>query len=597
MKEVIISVHRDALHARCAIRICLLATIAGLPASGVAPIGVLAARAIEALRDVPGDAPGREGLLVDPLYAGRRESEWIKLLESDNPALRLAATRSLGDMGPEAKPAVPSLIKKLDERDAFIRSAAAYSLGQIGPDAARAIPAMVRALKTSSYFHQGIIGPSIGKIGAPAVPALIDLTRDADDSMRWEATRAIRLIGPAASAAEARLIELLSDEKRSVRVEAAFALWKLAARRQAVDVLGQCLEDPDEFARLTAAVHLAEIGPDAEPALPALIRALADQSPPVPGAAARALGKIGPRAKAAVPALLQSSFRPGQGSAVADSAKGIGPEAVPALIVGLDDPAVRATAAESLGKLGTGASAAVPRLRALVNNAPGKERHVLALALWRIIRDPGAVPVLIDLVRKDEFVVRLWAFDALAEIGPAAKDTIPTLTAMLGQNNRFLREYASKVLGRIGPEARSAIPALEKILRDPEPTNRIVAATALWRIARAEGALKTLFEEARHAGDSASTFAVIALGEIGPEAKAGVPALIDALNSDSILGKAIVAKALSQIGPEARAAVPRLIEIHNDLFNTERASFASAIKAIDPEAAARAGIRATATPH
>ena len=85
---------------------------------------------------------------------------------------------SLGDMGADARQAVPDLIKSLAEADSFIRSAAANSLGQIGPDAAGAVPAMVKAFKKSSGFDKGIIGPAIARIGLRAVPALIELTKE-----------------------------------------------------------------------------------------------------------------------------------------------------------------------------------------------------------------------------------------------------------------------------------------------------------------------------------------------------------------------------------------------------------------------------------
>ena len=83
-------------------------------------------------------------------------------------------------------------------------------------------------------------------------------------------------------------------------------------------------------------------------------------------------------------------------------------------------------------------------------------------------------------------------------------------------------------------------------------SNRIESAKALWRINRAEVALTTLFKEASNVADSANIFAVLVLGEIGPPAKAGVPALIEALNADSIFGKAVVAQALGHIGPSTR---------------------------------------------
>ena len=50
-----------------------------------------------------------------------------------------------------------------------------------------------------------------------------------------------------------------------------------------------------------------------------------------------------------------------------------------------------------------------------------------------------------------------------------------------------------------------------------------------------------------------------ALGKIGPDAKAAVPYLIEALND--LIVQSSVTNALGEIGPNAKAAVPHLIEI------------------------------------
>ena len=46
----------------------------------------------------------------------------------------------MGEIGADAKVAVPGLIRRLDDEDEFVRSAAAHSLGQIGPAAKAAVP-------------------------------------------------------------------------------------------------------------------------------------------------------------------------------------------------------------------------------------------------------------------------------------------------------------------------------------------------------------------------------------------------------------------------------------------------------------------------
>ncbi len=529
-----------------------------------------------------------EGPSFEIFYAGRKLSDWVKLLEASDDGLRLGAARSLGDLGPRARPAVPWLIKALDDPDGSIRFAAAHSLGQIGADPAEVVPALARSLRKADGFTKGIIGLALARFGAAAIPTLLDATRDGDYRVRYEGVRALRLIGPAARMAEGRFVEMLEDSNPGNRVEAAYALWLLGPDRRWLDVLIRSLEDPDDFAQVTAASFLTSIGPEAEPAIPTLIRGLADPSDFAKGRSSAVLAAIGPRAVSAIPALLRSARGPNKAYLIRDVLVRIGPGAVPELVVGLDDPDVREAVAQALGRIGKSSSPALSRLRALMATAPPRDRVVNALAIWRIDGDRAVVPVLASVLLGDEFLPRALALSALEEIRADAESAIPTLIGILHHENRFTRQGAAKVLGAIGPGASGSIPALRAMLHDQETSNRIEAARALWRIERSRLAVDALAggpggSKTRH------TSAVLALGEIGPEAGAALPALIEALEVDSIFGKAIVAEVLGKIGPAARVAVPRLVEIHNDLHNTERPSFAKAIKALDPEAAMRAG--------
>jgi HEAT repeat protein len=91
--------------------------------------------------------------------------------------VRGQVARTLGNIGPGAKAAVPALTAALREREWDIDEAAASALGQIGPDARSAVPALIEASKQDSrrvsyaaLLALGYIGPQARE----AVPALID---------------------------------------------------------------------------------------------------------------------------------------------------------------------------------------------------------------------------------------------------------------------------------------------------------------------------------------------------------------------------------------------------------------------------------------
>ena len=76
---------------------------------------------------------------------------------------------------------------------------------------------------------------------------------------------------------------------------------------------------------------------------------------------------------------------------------------------------------------------------------------------------------------------------------------------------------------------------------------------------------------------------------IGLGSKA-VPALKDALNNKSGLTRYWAINALGEIGPQAKDAVPALIEQLKDDNEQRRTSAGFALEKIDPDAAKKAGV-------
>jgi len=542
----------------------------------------------------------------DFVYAGRRLSAWIELLDNPDPLRRLAAARALAEIGPAAKPAVPALIDKVVDDD-FLRSDASFTLGEIGPAAKPAIPAMIQAARHTGYFEQGIIGSSIGKIGPTAIPALIDLARN-QPKLRWVVLDAIKQIGPDAQAAVPCLTEMLLDNEISVRVEAAYAIWLTTHRLDMIGVMASAFRDSEEYAKLVAGDNLGAIGPEAVKALPTLVQALGDEYDNVRNRAATAIGRIGPKAKAVVPDLLRARGRVEKRRRpvnVTIAITQIGQDAVPALLDGLKDgsKAVRQVSVFALAAIGPpGALEAIPRLGEMLTCPDADERVMVAAALWKLRRDDRALPVFLRVVRErdasvhpglffdpDLHIVRdldtsaypsvLWQIDLL---GSEAKVAVPDLIDVVEHEKKaYIRTDAAIVLGHVGPDAQAAIPALRAALNDQDERLSAQAALALWRIAADEVALSFLIEKLRSSEKVYLTHFSDALTEIGPPAAATVPIFIEKFKSHRDY-RYTAMRALAKIGPAAKAALPTLIEAFNEERSLDRRQIIAAIRAIDP---------------
>src|SRR5262249_3675626 len=80
------------------------------------------------------------------------------------------------------------------------------------------------------------------------------------------------------------------------------------------------------------------------------------------------------------------------------------------------------------------------------------------------------------------------------------------------------------------------------------------------------------------------------LARVGPEAKAAVPALTQALEDRSPLVRMNAAYALGKIGPAARAAAGALLEARKDKAPRVRQAASWAVLQVDPRAARRAAV-------
>ncbi|HVW00915.1 MAG TPA: HEAT repeat domain-containing protein, partial [Planctomycetaceae bacterium] len=180
------------------------------------------------------------------------------------------ACEVLGMIGPDARLAVPELIKLLHTRNVDLRSRAALALGMLQSDSEQSVKALLPLLhdQNERVVHSAVM--ALGRFGpaaASAVPALLPLFDSEDDGLRASLAYTVGEIGPNAKAAIPALIGSLSDDSESVVLNSADALANFGAA--AVPALLQALQQSDDILNVVVLIF-HEMGAEAKEAVPAL---------------------------------------------------------------------------------------------------------------------------------------------------------------------------------------------------------------------------------------------------------------------------------------------------------------------------------------
>ncbi|MCZ6786717.1 MAG: HEAT repeat domain-containing protein, partial [Planctomycetota bacterium] len=147
----------------------------------------------------------------------------------------------------------------------------------------------------------------IGVNAPDAVPAVVALLQDKNATVRRNAAQALGRIGVSHKATVPALEKLLAaDKDRVVRHNAIVALGELAPKSpKALAALGATLSGPRAQMRASAASMLGHkrMRPVASHAVPHLVMALRDSDWPVVANATMGIAQLGPAARDAIPAL------------------------------------------------------------------------------------------------------------------------------------------------------------------------------------------------------------------------------------------------------------------------------------------------------
>lgn len=465
-------------------------------------------------------------------------SYWLDRLKDSNYSERKRAAQALIRIGPQAKDAVPDLIRMLrSEKDGVMQGLAAYALGAIGPAADDAVPTLADALGRATGGH---MSPGHATARAlvqirerGALPILLPLLKHDREYVRRCAADAIVLAAPDDGPTLDAIVALLNNPDKGIHDTAVRVTRQLKPiSKLAVPALIEGLRDESAYVRYDAATDLAAIGPDAEAAVPTLTELLRDEYVKV--VAANAIWRIAADSEKVLPVLVEAlNSQDKEQRRHAIYCLGLlGPRAKNALAALIDavkdrDPVVRSRALEAIGKIGPEAEIAMADLEQVLSDGDAHSRILAAGAIWQISAKRESVfRVLVHSLRN-------------------------------GEPDSWL---AAQYLGDMGPEARDAVPVLEDALRGnliPSAYRdlvRVHAASALWRInGETTWALAVLIEYLDDPTREATYRAAVeALTEIGAQAKTALPHLQRGLQYPDSRTRELVAKAIKSINSEVR---------------------------------------------
>jgi HEAT repeat protein len=226
----------------------------------------------------------------------------IELWKKDN----LAASQSidvLAEIGPDAKEAVPALVKWLDSKSGLDRRRTARTLGRIGPSAKDAVPALKSRLVDGSKAVRIWAAIALARITSDNahVQFLVAMWGEpASGETHYELVQAFEALGLDARPARDLLLACIMDDQK----------WDFATRLHSAIALGRMSTDTDvimsKFVSLLemkgpadnyriAAEGLQQIGPKAKAAIPQLRSLLDHEREDIAESARKAIAQIDPK--------------------------------------------------------------------------------------------------------------------------------------------------------------------------------------------------------------------------------------------------------------------------------------------------------------
>jgi HEAT repeat protein len=230
-------------------------------------------------------------------------------LAASDPHSRLRTINAVAAHPDTARAMLPELSRLLEDRCDPVSIDAAYAMAEAGEPAIQPLLETIRRFdgkdieeRNSSEVPADYIvneeriaraaAYGLTEIGPAAASGCLAALADGDTRARKLATFALGEITPTGNDITEALSSVIKDPAVTIRVNAAEALGLKPVAPESIAALTGAMRDPAPDVRFSAALSLAQLGPSAEAAVPALTSALSDENRYVPGYAVEALERI-----------------------------------------------------------------------------------------------------------------------------------------------------------------------------------------------------------------------------------------------------------------------------------------------------------------
>jgi HEAT repeat protein len=228
--------------------------------------------------------------------------------------VRWNAILAFSHMGPDAKEAVPALVRALEDKSnrqvlnplpKSVFDMTVETLGRIGPDAKDAVPALSTVMTSEKNIIYRVIAARaiwrITKDTKATMPVILAGLKSDNFEASDAAIETADMMGSDAKESVPLLIKALKDKQRttSIRGQAASALGKMAGdAKEVVPALVAVLDDPEFDVQRSCVLALGSLGPAAQSATPALTRLAKQGDARLRKPSSEALAKVNPQAAA-----------------------------------------------------------------------------------------------------------------------------------------------------------------------------------------------------------------------------------------------------------------------------------------------------------